>query len=1282
MRRVTAAQQLFPGDGEMARRMRAFDWSATSLGPVERWPSALRTSVSTCLECAFPIVLWWGPELVFLYNDEYRSILGPAKHPAALGAAGAEVWREVWDVIGPMLSRVMTRAEATRSRDLLLLIERSGYPEEAYFSFSYSPIYDDAHQVSGVFSPVIETTDRVIGERRLRALRDLASQCTRANSEAEAYECAAAVLAQNLSDVPFALIYSVDPEHGTARLEATAGIERTSPAAPAEIRASAEGARHWPLRAVIESAVVQEVGDLRRRFADLPSGAWTAPPRSALLLPVLLPGQARPHAVLVAAVSPMRALDAQYRTFFELVANQLAAGVANARALEEERRRAAALAEIDRAKTAFFSNVSHEFRTPLTLMLGPLEDIIAERSRVLPPDVADTLAIAHRNGQRLLRLVNTLLDFSRIEAERADATYEPVDLGAATAELASVFRSAIERAGLTLAVDCPPLPEPAYVDRDMWEKIVLNLLSNALKFTFQGEIRVSLRCAGERFELSVSDTGVGIPSHALPRMFERFHRVQNMRSRTHEGTGIGLALVQELAKLHGGDVRVASEVDRGSTFTVRIPRGHAHLPAERIGAPRRLEPTSVGASPFVEEALRWLPEQSPAPSSERELTLDAADLRGAAPGATEEHTRARVLLADDNADMRDYLRRLLERAYTVEAVEDGQAALDRVHAGSPDLLLADIMMPRLTGMELLDALRADERTRTLPVILLSARAGEEARIEGLAAGADDYLVKPFSAREVLARVHSQLELSRVRRDTERALRCRSEQVEALLNNAPIGVYLVDAEFRIRAVNPVARPVFGELAHTVVGRDFDEVIHALWEKGYADEVVRVFRHTLETGEPYLAPERAEFRVDRNATEYYEWQLHRIMLPDGRYGLVCYFRDISAQVAARQAIEESRRALEDADRRKTEFLATLAHELRNPLAPVQNAVNILSLAGEDGALRERARETMDRQVSHMVRLVDDLMEVSRINRGKIDLQKRRTTVAEVVKSAIEASRPSIDAARHQLHVSVPEEPLLLDADAVRLAQVVSNLLNNAAKYTPERGQIWLSAAREGAEVVLSVRDDGSGIPTDMLSKVFELFMQADHNYNRAQGGLGIGLMLVKTLVVMHGGSVVAKSAGPGQGSEFIVRLPLVTAPVSHVESRAAAYSFAERRVLVVDDNHDAAETLGVLLELLGAHASIANDGQAALEALARHRPSIVFLDIGMPGMDGYEVARRMRQDRNGKNVTLIALTGWGQDEDRRRSKQAGFDHHLVKPLDLAMLRELMPSLEPPAAFDARA
>jgi len=685
----------------------------------------------------------------------------------------------------------------------------------------------------------------------------------------------------------------------------------------------------------------------------------------------------------------------------------------------------------------------------------------------------------------------------------------------------------------------------------------------------------------------------------------------------------------------------------------------------------------VHATSYVEEALRWLPEGDPSEDEARralatELGSELAESLFP-PIALRDAARPRVLLADDNADMRLYLKRLLAPRFDVLAVYDGAAALDQVKRNRPDLVLADVMMPRLDGFGLLAAIRADEAIRSLPVILLSARAGEEARIEGLSAGADDYLVKPFSAREVIARVGSQLELARLRAESGRALRVRGEQFETLLNRAPLGVYLVDADFRIREVNPVARPVFGDIPGGLIGRELGEIMRLLWGPAYAEEVVAIFRHTLATGEPYVTTEWAKYRIDRHVTEYYDWRLDRLTLPDGRHGLVCYFRDVSAQVAARKAVEESREALARSDRRKDEFLATLSHELRNPLAPIRNSLRILREPDVEAELATRLHDTLERQVDAMVRLVDDLLETSRITLGKIELRRETLDLVDLVRRTAETHRAMVEAEGRAFTLDLPAAPSLVYGDAVRLAQVLSNLLHNAAKYTPPGGRVAVELSREGDAAVVTVRDTGIGIAAEELPRVFDLFTQGGRGSDRSEGGLGVGLMLVRALVGLHGGSVEAESAGEGRGSAFRVRLPLSAVPATlPAPPAAAARALQPRRVLVVDDNVDAADTLALVLRHLGMEVGTAHDGPEALAAVLDLRPDVVLLDIGLPGMDGNEVARRLRAMPEGAGVTLVALSGWGQDDDRARSRAAGIEHHLVKPADLDVLQRLLDGL----------
>jgi PAS domain S-box-containing protein len=1235
------------GGGEAGARMRALDWSATPLGAPEGWPQSLKTIVRVLLDSRYAMWMLWGPELTFFCNDAYLPTVG-IKRDWVIGARSDKVWEEIWPDIGPRIARVLEHGQATWDEGLLLFLERSGFSEETYHTFSYSPVYDDQSRIAGMLCVVTEVTERVISERRLRALSDLAGRAQGINGVVETCSRACEVLATYPLDVPYAALYLVEEAGERRAARVVASTRDTGQTALPRVLELTEPPR-WLVK-LFDTERPVELEDLGPRGLGISAEPWPDLVRKALAVPLKGARQQGLAGFLVAGLSPRRPSGEAYESFVDLVAKQIDSAIGEAQAYEAERRRAEALAELDRAKTTFFSNVSHEFRTPLTLMLGPLETALAATDT--PPKLHDALVLAHRNAGRLQKLVNSLLDFSRIEAGRVRASYEPTDLPALTCDLASNFRSAMERAGLEFTVDCEALDEPTFVDREMWEKIVLNLLSNALKFTLEGRVSLSLARDGDRALLRVADTGVGMPKHELPRLFERFYRVEGVEGRTHEGTGIGLALVQELVRLHGGTIDADSELGRGSEFRVRIPLGSAHLPADRVRGERRSVRSGGAAQAFVQEALRWLHDD------------DAAQVEHATPQERDDRFArtfgARVVLADDNADMRAYVGALLAPYYSVEAVADGEAALAAARRARPDLVLTDVMMPRLSGFELLAAIRADDDLRRVPVVLLSARAGEESRIEGLGAGADDYLTKPFSARELLARVGALLELDYMRRTGEQAFRRRSAQYETLFNEAPLGVYLVDADFKIREANPTAVAAFGNIPD-LIGRDFGDVIPALSPQPTGAEIVHRFRHTLETGEPYFSLVHAQQRLDRGVTEYYEWQINRMPLPDGRFGVVCYFRDVSAHVQARAR-------LETADRQKDEFLAMLAHELRNPLAPLRNAAEVLGRSTSPESERTRTLvEIVQRQVTNLSRLVDDLLDVSRITQGRIELKRRSVQLTEIIGHALEIVDPLFRERRHRVLVT-GHAPLRVHGDAERLVQCVANVLTNAAKYTDRDGRIEVGLREDGTEAVITMKDDGAGIAPELLPHVFDLFVQSARTLDRSQGGLGIGLSVVKRLVEMHGGRVLAASEGVGRGSTFEIRLPLLQAD-DHPAAEVQRPTPPRSRILIVDDNQDAADSLAMMLALDGHEVRQTHAGAPALACLREFRPDVVLLDIGLPGMDGYEVARRIREQPDGASVRLIALTGYGQESDKSRTRAAGFDEHLIKPVELRNLHQAL-------------
>jgi signal transduction histidine kinase len=594
------------GTGEMGGRIRDFDWASTPLGSIESWPDSLRTSVSLILSSRHPMWIGWGREMTFLYNEAYLHVLGPAKHPRALGRPASEVWDEIWDVCGPLADKVFEKGEATFADDVRLFMNRGDFIEETFYSFSYSPIRDDSGKVCGLFCPSTDVTPKVLNARRLSTLSELAADAPIEKTTGGACSFAARILARNPDDIPFALLYLADADGRRASLAQAIGAFAADFANVPSIDLEAGAAwSPWSIGQVFRSAHRATV--TIENLDGLPLGVADQAVKQAVVLPVASRGEHQPYGVLVAGVNPCRPLHVDHLTFFELIATQVATAIQNARAVEEEKKRADMLAEIDRAKTVFFSNVSHEFRTPLTLMLGPLENLLA-KSATLRTEEHEQVVIAHRNSLRLLKLVNSLLDFSRLEAGRLKASYTPTELSSLTTELASNFRSAMQAAGLQLDVDCPPLAEPVYVDREMWERIVLNLLSNAFKFTFEGRVAVRLRRSGNQAVLTVEDTGIGIPEGELPRIFERFYRVEGAKGRTYEGTGIGLALIREYVKLHGGSIEAASRSGEGSTFTITVPFGSSHLSRESIvDAGQAPPPATARSEAFMAEVATWLP---------------------------------------------------------------------------------------------------------------------------------------------------------------------------------------------------------------------------------------------------------------------------------------------------------------------------------------------------------------------------------------------------------------------------------------------------------------------------------------------------------------------------------------------------------------------------------------------------------------------------------------------------------------------------------------------------
>jgi signal transduction histidine kinase/DNA-binding response OmpR family regulator len=992
-----------------------------------------------------------------------------------------------------------------------------------------------------------------------------------------------------------------------------------------------------------------------------------------------------------------------------------------AAAVRELREANAKLAQLDRAKTEFFSNVSHEFRTPLTLMLGPLEDELAERI-ASPPERRVRLETAHRNAQRLLKLVNTILDFSKLEAGRAQASFAPTDLAALTRNLASVFRAAMEKAELELVVDCPELPEPVYVDHQMWEKIVFNLLSNAFKHTFEGSIRVAVRWCGSHAELSVSDTGIGIAESELPRLFERFHRITGAQSRSHEGTGIGLALVRELAALHGGELRVASTSKVGSTFTVTIRTGRSHLPADRVLTAAASGAAAATGSAYVEEALHWLPDSDA--GALQILESGPAPAEGPSEASLE---RPRILVADDNPDMRRYVTDLLGRSYDVLAVRDGETALDAARSAPPDLVLSDVMMPGLDGFGLLKALRADERTRRLPVILLSARAGEKSAVEGLDAGADDYLVKPFTARELLARVRTHVDLARQRRAWESELERRVEERTADLaaentrrerTERKLEAQLQRSSLLDQITRAIAERQDLQSIFQIVTRSVEENLPAdvcwIGLEGLETKEVPlknelVYHPDLTTASTPL-PQALAARGLRSLVSVpllAEGKMLGVLMagrrkPDGFSGGECEFlRQLTEHVAlaahqaqlheslrvAYEELRQTQRAALQQERLSAlgQMASGIAHDINNAISPI--AIYADSLLERESTLTANARN----QLEVIRRAIDDVAQtVGRMREFYRSRESQETLIPVdlngTVKQAIDLTRARWSDMTQQRGAAIelrtelaPALPRILGIES-ELRDALTNLIFNAVDAMPTGGSLTLRTSLAGPTdskppdsqarklVQLEVLDTGTGMDEETRRRCLEPFFTT-----KGERGTGLGLAMVYGAMRRHGADLEIESA-PGRGTG--VKLSFAAAPASPVSDAdappPAILAITPMRLLLVDDDPVILKSLRHILESDGHVVTVAHGGQAGIDAFL-HAKNIgepydaVITDLGMPDVDGRKVAHAVKSAAPG--TAVLMLTGWGQRPTTDAELPAHVDRFLGKPPRLRELREAL-------------
>ncbi|KAI8918322.1 hypothetical protein DFJ77DRAFT_530166 [Powellomyces hirtus] len=1201
------------------------------------------------LTTSFSCGLFWGPDRLLFYNDGYSQILGPL-HPEALGRSAPLVWGEV---IWPMIEGDVQHAfdgMAASQQGKQFFFARPTYLMEAYYLFTISPVLlNDEGHIEGCLVLAMDETARLLHERREVCLRNLGARAGNILPIKGTCVAASETFSQAGADIPFSLMYLIEGhnDHKHCVLASTSGIDENHPKVPLSIPIKSGTPTVWAVDEVLRTGDVVEIFDLISW--NLPGGVWPENTTEAVVIPVF--GMRQDIiGVLVLGISARRKLDPAYRNFHTLVGRQLSSNLSIAQSAEEERFKREEMAKLDRAKTTFFSSVSHELRTPLTLILGPIEHLLRENE--ISQSVRDELSVVNRNALRLLKLVTNLLDFSRVEAGRMQAMYRPTDLGLMVQDLCAVFRSAIQRANLELVVDIKPSRERVYVDADMIEKIIYNLLSNALKCTFEGRICVHFEIVDQSAKILVSDTGVGIPESQLSHVFERFHRVEQVYKRSTEGTGIGLALTMELVKLHGGTVRVESTLVQGSTFTVEIPLGRAHLPDDRI------EESSVNNRAtgsldlqFLEEPKGWLPngEKDTSPPA---LTMPASDVGRNAPkpqawssiGAVDTAApQSYILVCDDNADLLSFIQSLLSPHWRCKTARDGQEALEMCKRHPPGLIVSDVSMPVLDGFGLISRIRAIESLKLTPIILLSARAGEEARVEGLERGADDYLSKPFGARELIARTRIHLELGRLRRELAHMGRL-----------SPVGIYRSNREgvvlYRSQRMCEISGGQADDAGMACVHPDDMAMVKRVWEESLASG---------QSG-------KAEFRFLRPDGSVI-WCISQWIPETDEDGVVIGFVGATTDITERVELQAKQLAEAEENRKSQEmFIDMISHEIRNPLSGVLGNVDLLrasisarkafaeKLASDTSnkywesilkhaykqiAVDEESLDAIESCAQHQRVITDDVLNLSKLKSGTFVRAREPFQPVKCVKAAINMFKAQMQQKLIDFSLSVQWEDEKVYGDPERLNQVLINLLGNAVKFTEKRDVRRIDVTVKPVpgdghftNLCIAVSDTGIGMSAEAQSKLFERFSQATIRTHREYGGTGLGLHISKQMVHVMGGDITVESE-LGKGTTFSVFIPVIRDTTAVKEVETARKPDADRplipvktsepilknvnsrkvdgtgiSVLIVEDNRINQRVLKRQLDRVGFTTLLADNGQEALDIFkGGNKIDIVLMDI---------------------------------------------------------------------------
>jgi len=1128
-----------------AERIRRFDWSRTSLGPLAGWPAALRMAVRTMLANPQPSCLWWGDERVNIPNEACLALFGVAR-ATSLGVPARAVWGDAWRDLEPSVERAMREGEGFLTAPLALSIDRDGAAEEAHYRVSGIPIAGDHGETAGVLASFADVTPAVFAARELALLRRLAERGRSARSLAQVCESAARALASDPYDFPFAGLYVSEEAGGHLELIAAAGVVPGGPLMPRLL--ALEGASSYPAGDALRTQQLRIVPLPERPLGEVPCGPWSRPPQHAALLPL---GHG---ALCIAALNPFRPVDESHRLFLEVAGAQVAAALANAHALDEERRRLES------------ENLERERRAGERRYRELVESLPAA---IYTTDADGRLLLWNQAAEELWGR-QPVAGMERYNGAHLLFTPQGERLHPENAPVARVLRDEAVSPGVEVVIERPDgtvrhvLVNPAAL-RDEHGRVVgaVNML-----------IDISARRASEAELASTKDELA--------------------------------AQVESLTRLHELSMKLGG-LDQVRDATQAILDTAVEAQGAMAGLMWLHDPAT---GELVVEASRGFDSTRPAL-----FERVSADAKGGSAGNAFLR-RSRWVVNDIEADP-------LFAPYREAAREAGFRA---VHS-----------TPIITrGGELLGVLSVHFARRYNP----SQR---------------DKQVADVCARQAADAIEA-LRSQEALRESERLYRAIGESID-------YGVWTANRQGEAMYVSDSLLKMMGATREEWIGLGFRKYIHP----DDLEPLARRWANSVQAGADF----DQEYRARSADGTYVPILCRGVPVRNGRGDIVAW-AGINLDIRRLKQVETELREL---DERKNEFLATLAHELRNPLAPLRNGLEVMRLASGNPATVEKARSMMERQLAGMVRLVDDLLDVSRVSRGKIELRRDRVELATVLRNALETSQPLMSERGHELLAAIPRDRIVINGDVTRLSQVFWNLLNNAAKYTEPGGKIELGVAIDGGEVAVSIRDNGIGIPADMQSRVFDIFTQVDRSLEKSQGGLGIGLSIAKRLVEMHGGAIKVRSDGHRKGSEFIVTLP---ATVESLQERVAEAPPHPRpngprhRILVADDNPDSATTLSLMLEVLGNEVRVAHDGEAAVAAAEDFNPDMILLDIGMPKLNGYGACRRIREAPWGTRPMIVALTGWGQEADKHRSREAGFDRHLVKPVEPAMLEKLIHSL----------